>query len=499
MRKIAALILAPVVMVAGMGFGSSPATAAPGESPANPVVVASPSDVPAGAVEDNPSTYNTPAACDTTRSWVSTKPATDEVSHQEYQYKRDVPAVTEISHNEWTAEQRSRTKTTVDDYKTQYHFAKFTRTKTRTYIPGTPEVKAQHYSLAGGSWNSNATPAFPNPGAPFKWVANTKSEPHGNEATYPADSTGQHYTGAPGHTNWFYFQKAVPAKPGTYSDWSAWSTWTKWTPETHTSWEDSPTPLGVPQFHGQGTYSDGTQWYREWQAQFDGQTRQVKVGSHTEYSAWSAWTAYGNNPYLSDPTLPANSDVREYRKSGPVKVIDRAAVPGYTEYYTGGTPSRNAADAAWVRDTAIQGWTRFAERKVVDHAATPEVKTYYAWTDGKVCDVVTPPPTPTPTPPVVTPPTPQPPKDKVKPSVKIRANCAGDVAYVANNKRSNVEVPFKYLNDGKVKTFSVKAGKKKVITEKAANNSVVWIKTKGDVAKTVVPGNCFVPHAGLRK
>ena len=72
-------------------LSAGPAVSVPGSSPADPIVVANPADVPVGAVEDGPSTYGTPSECDTTRSWVFVVPGTDAVTHQE-----------------WTAELRTR-------------------------------------------------------------------------------------------------------------------------------------------------------------------------------------------------------------------------------------------------------------------------------------------------------------------------------------------------------------------------------------------------------
>jgi hypothetical protein len=247
--------------------------------------------------------------------------------------------------------------TEVPVYTTEYHFRKFVQTRTKTYTPGTPAVKAQHYSLAGGSWKSGEFPAFPDPGAPFKWVANTHHEPHGTKNVTYVDGPGnRHYTSKNGNTNWFAFVPGTPATEGSWGEWSAWSAWTPWEPEQHESWEDSPEPLGTPQPHGSGR--DGNvKWERQWQAQHDGETRQVQTGTTTEttFGDWGPWTAYGNNPYLSEPAVPANTDTDEYRVSGPVTVTDKEG--------------------------------------------TSEQVTFYAWTDGKVCET----PTETPTTPTETP------------------------------------------------------------------------------------------------
>lgn len=228
---IAALAL---VLTAQRAEGSSP-----GSSPADPIVVASPTDVPQGAVEDDPSTYSTPdSECDVTRSWVHTVPGEEAV------------------------------------YATEYHFRKFTQTRHRH-----PDSK--------GFWQVFS------PTSPKKFVG---------PPDYPVDERGKwgdkKYSGGPqqgasgvfqqggGKGSWFYRHQ------GSTSTWSGWSEWTPWEPEQHTSWETSPDPLGSPQPHGSGTYSDGTKWERQWQARHDGITRQGDLISEategsTTYYAWT--------------------------------------------------------------------------------------------------------------------------------------------------------------------------------------------------------------------
>jgi hypothetical protein len=68
---------------------------APGSSPDNPIVVASPADVPAGAVSGGPVTD--PGTGETTQTWTLTVPGSSAVAHEEYQYSKvvDVPEVTD--------------------------------------------------------------------------------------------------------------------------------------------------------------------------------------------------------------------------------------------------------------------------------------------------------------------------------------------------------------------------------------------------------------------
>jgi hypothetical protein len=527
-------VLTTIAVVAVLLFvPTQGANATTGSSVADPIVVTNVTDVPAGAVEDNPSTYVTANECDTTRSWVHTKPAVSEVSHQEYRFYRDVPPT-------YRTDNRSAKKvyTPGKDAKVavlEYRFPK----ETRVWVPEVKEVKVYSYK---------------------KTVQDFKTR------------------------YWFAKYTHTKEKPKNGS-WGAYGPWTKWLPETHTSWEWSTTPLGSPQKHGEGTYSNGTRWYREWQAQYTGRSEQVPNGSHDEFSGertttlgspwvllsgypkvttqgvpahWGDWTPAGYTDWGPSSVKPVDTDTTRY---GAVESHEKtAAVPatsgvwgpwtpqldyldgwedvqpkpvtppvmsgsgtyaplvweqtrtvvdvdGYTEYYVSGEPaSRNAADASWEKDAVLTGWTQFDERKVVDSAAQPEVRTYYAWTDGKECEVVTPTPTPTvtvtPVPPVVTPTPPvvEPPVKVKKPHAKIRANCTGRVAYSLDNTKSNAKVTFKYLRNGKVTKVTVKAGKSKFFVKKAKARSVAWIKAKGmKTVKTRVPGACHVPHSGYRK
>lgn len=82
------------------------------------------------------------------------------------------------------------------------------------------------------------------------------------------------------HTE-YHFAKFTRERTRTFSiyGWSAWTdygAWSKYSPETHTSWELSTAPLGQPAYHSSGGRNWGTvQWERQWQAQYDGQTRTI--------------------------------------------------------------------------------------------------------------------------------------------------------------------------------------------------------------------------------
>lgn len=78
------------------------------------------------------------------------------------------------------------------------------------------------------------------------------------------------------HTEYYYSKFTHTKTKPPYGSWSAYGPWTQWTPITHDSWETfNVEAIGSPAFHAQGTYQDGTKWYREWQVRNTGQTRTI--------------------------------------------------------------------------------------------------------------------------------------------------------------------------------------------------------------------------------
>lgn len=312
-KAIAIFIALAFALVSVIGFAAS-ASAAPGDSVTEPKVLTNPSDVPDGAVEDEISTYLTDDKCDTTRSWVKTIPATEDVTHYE-----------------WGTEERTRTVVPGEHHEavthTEYHFAKFTRTRTRTYTEGIEATKGQHYSWTGGKRDKNNPPTEIPPSD--NWQANTHKEPHGNV-------TGLHYrANSKGNASWFYYVEGKPAVAGSWSDWSDYGPWTKWSPETHTSWELTNVPLGNPALHASGG-DNKTQWERQWQALFDGQTRSVTdteaYDDPSTLSDWSEWTLRTQGE-RSQPVLPDETEVHDYRVTGPELKVDTKGTPETKEYY----------------------------------------------------------------------------------------------------------------------------------------------------------------------
>lgn len=306
MKKIYALIVALGLVL--LGLAVSPASAAPGGSASDPIVVASPSEVPEGAVEDEVSTYNTPSECDTTRSWVLTiqHPAGTHTETVVDREAYDETVVDEPAYDETITDSEAYDETVVD---------KAAWDETVVCKPAWDETvvdqEAQHYSLKGNSGiGKDETPVFP---ADY-WQPNTHKEPHGSDnVTWVSKvGVGLHYTShnSEGKRDWFYFSPEV----------------------THVVHHPAKT----------------------------------KVIHH-----------------------PAETHVVHH--DAVTHVVHHDAVTHIIHH-----------DAVTHEETVTdtQPWT--------------EVK-YYAWTDGKVCEVTTPTPTPTPTTPVTTP-TPTPPVPPTTPT-----------------------------------------------------------------------------------
>lgn len=357
LKKILIGVLALILIAIGLGALSGMPTAnatkvQPGSSMNAPIVVDSPSEVPADAVVEK---IKLLPGCDIDTFWKLTIPGSDETSHQEFRYLREVPAQEETSHQEWRVKERTRTftpaqeetshqvysyKKSVKDYITEYHFRKFTQTR--------------------------------------------EGVKHGNNIT-----------------------------------WGAFGPWTPWEPETHTSWETSNAPLGSPAPHADGhngnqywervwqAQFDGETRQTQSGSHFEysgevtsplggqwvllpGYPKKVVDTEATEasYGEWSGWELTQDN-LLEQPLVPENTDTHEYKVIGPQTFVDSEYVPGYTEYFVlGGEPSLNEADASWVTPEVVpaeQGWTQFDERTVVDEEGIAPRDVFYVFHQKQVC------------------------------------------------------------------------------------------------------------------
>ena len=436
--RVAAITAASALLAMGGIATANATTVVPGTSAASPIVVKSLTDVPQSAVQDKVSTFETDARCDTTKSWVL--PGSDAVTHPEGQYLRVIPEQDAVTHQEYKVkklvettykdEQRSAIKEytpgtdaedavthqvysykkSVADYKTQYHFAKYTQTKSRTYCEGTqagPDLW-WNWSPNHSTGPQDYRPSFPTD------ERGTWQGPHENGGPMQ-DTYGTFQTGG-GNSPFFHREHGTPGTDGYWTAWSSYGPWTMWEPMTHESWQDSDAPLGEPAFHAQWT-SGNTEYYRVWQARFTGDTRQVQTGSHDVFTGeitetrdapwvllsgypktvtdsaavpatpgtWSGWLPEaldtlngwtGEEPATPD-VIMGSADQSDLTWAQTRTVVDVSE--HYVFYVKGGEPSLNEADASWLLGSEGPGapWVNFDERTVIDKAAVPEYTEYY--------------------------------------------------------------------------------------------------------------------------
>jgi len=390
--KMMVAALATTALAAG-GLSAAHAEPGPGTSPQNPIVVDSPEDVPSGAIQTGQTTGED---CSTTTTWTLTVPATEETSHQEFRYLRDIPAVDEVSHQEWGQEERTRTFTPAVDEVSHQEF-RYERTvkkyKTenkymyRKYVKGVTQKKDSR-----GNWQDTGTFPFEIYNSSNGWGgSNSHAGAWGQESA--TDGSGGHsdysstVSGVRKHSTHYEYRKSELIDTRQVLDGTAKET---------SDWRTSP-PAG-----------DG--WVK-----IDERKVVDTEAVPASYGPWTEWTSTASS-LLSEPVLPADTDVHQYRPTGPVKIVETEAKPGYTEFYVkGGEPSRDREAASWIlAEEAPEGWTQFDEQTVWHEDGTPEVVTYYAFNDGKECPPEEPPveEPPTEEPPVDNPPTEEPPTEE---------------------------------------------------------------------------------------
>ena len=329
--------------------------------------------------------------------WKKEIPEVTELSHLEYRFFRDIPKEDAVTHTEY---QFTRTnpghaetffeefkymkvvpatdgvkecqyKKWVKDYVTEYQYAKYTQTKTRTsevWANFSPDDKNGVY-VGPPSW-----PTDPD----GTWHI------HGDIPNGHAGPDGVYKTGS-GNGDWFYRHGA--------GSWSDFGPWTLWSPLSHVSWENFNQPsIGGVSFHGEGS-DNGIDWYRQWQVRNTGETRQVERGGHWEYQWFTSdpgagWTKFGDCRWKVEP-IPEHV---VFYKDGAwttdtpgapwVKIDERSVsnndyVAPFTEYRKAdGSASKDAADAAWFAESAFDGWTVFNTKTVIDKPEVPGYREY---------------------------------------------------------------------------------------------------------------------------
>lgn len=354
----AKLVISPLLVLAMLiAFltGTSDAVSDQGASADNPVLVNSPDEVPEGAVEDSASTYTDPnSQCATTRSWVLTQPGTEAVTHEEHKYSKMVPAVEGIAHQQ---------------------FQKIIR------IPGQKELKHTEYIFQRKVTTQKYVPGV---GWHMGWVLDKVYYPKGEEPSHYADDPNwqicleRFINGENGEKEylWHHYEvvrEEVPPIPEAY--------YYQKTPG-HYAVGNPPAPSD---FMPADAVEVGP-WVRTGVGAIIVIDQPFKAP--TIEIRW-----YDGTP---DGTLDKSEATWEPNNPGPgdgwaanslIKYIPENQA-AYPEYYSGnGGTSTNPADATWNQHPPANGpWTVIDTRTVTEREATPEVVTYYAWSDNLQCE-----------------------------------------------------------------------------------------------------------------
>ena len=475
-RTAVSFLMALVVALIGLATTSAPATA---DTSSTPIVVGSPSDVPAGAVEDVPSQYQTAGECDTTRSWTlvvppTTKqqyrhplekrtytPGTAEVSHQEYKYKKTVPAV------EGVKEYRYRKAI----MKTQY-WAKYQK-----HVAGRVE------KWNGSSWYDT--------GSDFGWTKwegdfwNTtgsfQTRDWADAASPDVIEEGGHGGVSDSFTNNGYTYRHQAERysyrvierltrqvsTGTY-EYSAWTTqvWGAPWEKVEERWQTEPKPAYDVYYNNGGWTRDvlGSPWVRIAERKVvDSAAVPASFGPWT-FDAWTAWSDTSAAPADPDGQDGETNPLNLRRVGTPMQQQTVQTAAGYTHQYV--------------------------------------------WSDGKACAPTT--STTTPAPPTTTPTTPTTPTDTEvleesasgKAVGSLKVSCQGTVRVTMRNGSSE-RVAYTVKIAKEKRKINVPSGKTRTWVTSAAprDRAQLWL---GDrlLASKRLPKACVapevLPETGLR-
>ena len=282
-----------------------------------------------------------PAVDETFTTWYRWK-LVEPTTVQEYRYKKIIPAVDGV--------QECQYKKWVKDYTTEYKYAKYVQTKTRTsevWANFAPNDK--HGTFEGPpSW-----PTDPD----GKWII------HNDIPGGHGGPDGVYQKGS-GNSSWFYRHGA--------GDWSNFGPWTLWSPLSHVSWKTFDKPsIGEPAFHADGS-NDGTDWYRQWQVRNTGETRQVENGGHWEYQWFTedpgkGWTKTNECRWKVEPVaeqtvwFPSEDGWTTEVKGEPWIKTDERTVPGADSVTW--FPSEDG----WTKEVKDSPWVKVADAYANEH------------------------------------------------------------------------------------------------------------------------------------
>jgi len=340
-----------------------------------------------------PSHWVTTTTAEVSHLVTTVTPGTEEVSHIEQRWSREVPGVNEVSHREVKFQ---RTVPGVDEVShEQWKYLKFT--------PGLKELSHTEGQFSrenpGQQEVSHTEGQFSreNPG---------QQERSHQEYKYskPSSITETQYK-KPDVKTQYKYQKYVKGvvlvkygnqwvPTGDTFDWEVWQgNLTQW------SFENKPVLESGPHDAVQAEWTEKGKTYRKvttnYQYQNTGITQEVPTGTFTfgwfASNPGSPWVSTGTTRQVAGPTLYYNNgnwttDVNPagWTKIDQRTVIDQAAVAPFTEYRAqDGSATTDVNNAGWFTENSFSGWSPFGTRKtVIDQAATPD-KTEYLTRDSE--------------------------------------------------------------------------------------------------------------------
>ena len=442
-------VLALAVAMVGLAATNAPATSS---TATTPIVVGSPTEVPAGAVENIPSQYATAGECDTTRSWTLTVPPSSKQQYRHPLEKRTYsPGAKEVSHQEYRWPLLKRTYTPGQDevshlvyaYKKvtpavqgikEYEFDKYVQ-KQKAKWSGTTYVGPISAGYAGSyTWRD----------AGFASVWNTT----GVAPTAPGPVRGEfiHNSGGTWYFTFFYEYRKISER-----------------------WKVEPQPEKV-ELSGERTTTLGSPWVL-----LPGYPKKV-VDKAAVPASFSPWVADGYTSWSKTATAPADPDGQtgdtnplNLRMVGSprqeIKVVDSAAVPAsFTPWVFDTFTAWSDSSAAPADPDGQDGETNPLNLRRVSapmEQQTVEVAAgytqQYVWSDNKVCaTTTTPTPTPTVTPTDDTEVLPVEASGKAVGSLKV--SCQGTVRVTMKN-RSSEQVKYTVKIAKRSKSIAVGSGK----------------------------------------
>ena len=331
-------------------------------------------------------------------------PGKNETTHSEFKYKKIIPAVEgvkEFKYKKWNEGTQGvkefEYKKCVDNYKTQYHFAKFTQTREGKKVNGEivwgPYGEWTKWSPeTHTSWEDSNNP-LGSPALHASWTEGNGQNKVYYERVWQARSDGQTRQVKDGTQtcvkDWFTSNPGVPWKATGESRWkvepvegsweySDWTTDVKTDPwiQTDWRWKVEPKPEQIVY------YNDGN-WTTDVKTDpwilIDTRT----VGNGDAIPPFTEWaTKTGRTTNVAEADYFTEDEIatfdRGWAKFGdPKKVVDSAAIPPFDEWKAKDGVTVNVAEASWFIQSSFEGWNNYGDPRIVtDTPAIPGYTVY---------------------------------------------------------------------------------------------------------------------------